>query len=1386
MTINLAGYIYSDNGTAIQSVGVTLIASDASTEDTTTTNSSGYWSFAEADEDVYDVKLAPGSQVRYFKGADKISLSEIDVRNSTGATTSAFTFSNTYNSASNQVGRFRSLNTTRADGDEIYLSFNLVNDNAEETEFARITAEANDVSNGTEDGEIRFSVMKAGTLTEVWSLNSSTAGVTSMDMNVDSFTIGSSTDGTDITLNFDGTTSDGVITWMEDEDYFKFSDDILMNSTEKIQFYDTGIYIYSSTDGQLDLVADTEIQIAATTIDINGAVAFDGALTGITNITLSGTLSDGNYTFDTSGNVTGLGTVASGAITSTGIVTGTGFTAGSAVLAEAELELLDGLTAGTAIASKVVTTDANIDTSGQRNLTITGELDAASLDIEGDADINGTLETDALTIGGTAIGSIYGVIAGSSSILTTGALDSGSITSNFGTIDTGSSTITTTGVITAGGLTIGSAVIIESELEMIDTITAGTAAANKAVVLDGSKNIATIGTIGSGAITSTGSSSFANIDVDGTTDLDNTDIDGTFAVDGTTISLDATTSLNIDNSNTSNGISIATATSGVPVTIGHGTSEVTVGDNLTVTGDLTVSGATTTITSTTVAVADSLLKVAKDQGTSADAVDFGIYGQYGVGGTAKWAGIFRDGSVTGDPWTFFDSVQAEPTTTVNVGGTGYDLAPISVGAITAADASTIASGTTIGNLTLGDGSIVDSSGAIAFGDENLSTTGNLDIDGTTNLDAVDIDGAVQIDAAFTSGVDGQGYDTKFFGDTSSAYMLWDTSADDLVFGGAAGIDLAGDIDVDGTANLDIVDIDGAVQIDNTITVGANDQGYDIIFYGDTASANITWDTSADDLIFNGGAGLIVPEGQFTLGSTAVGSTAGELNLLDGSAKSTASITIGDTDAFVVIDGTTTKQIPASDIKTYAASATAADDIADGDAAVSILTTTGNITIDAQANDADVIIKVDDAGAAVTAVTFDGSAAGDALFVNNINVPGEVMTTKISYTDGDDAITVADGGGTTFAAAVDLGSNTLTTTGSLQIRTIDYSDGDNAITIADGGGVTFAQAVDLGSNTLTTTGSLQVRTIDYSDGDVAMTIADGGGVTFSQAVDLGSNTLTTTGSLQVRTIDYSDGDVAMTIADGGGVTFSAAVDLGSNTLTSTGSMQIRTIDYSDGDLSMTIADGGGITFAQNIQTADIELGHASDTTIARSAAGEVTIEGKQITTAGKMDMWIPAAAMRPSSSNGCAAIADVETTSGRPDLQVLDFNKDSDEFAQFSVGMPQSWDVSETCTFQAYWTTASTNTDTVAWAMSGVCCGDNDTIDVAYATPVVATAKAASGTVEDLNISAESGAVTITGAAKGELVFFEIFRDVSVGTTHTADARLIGVKLTYTIDEENDA
>ena len=99
-----------------------------------------------------------------------------------------------------------------------------------------------------------------------------------------SLTFGAGTAGTDITITFDGETSDGELKWMEDEDYFEFSDDILIASTEKLQFRDTAIYINSSTDGQLDLVADGAVVIDTAgdiTLDADGGDIFfkDGGTT---------------------------------------------------------------------------------------------------------------------------------------------------------------------------------------------------------------------------------------------------------------------------------------------------------------------------------------------------------------------------------------------------------------------------------------------------------------------------------------------------------------------------------------------------------------------------------------------------------------------------------------------------------------------------------------------------------------------------------------------------------------------------------------------------------------------------------------------------------------------------------------------------------------------------------------------------------------------------------------------------------------------------------------------------------------------------------------------------------------------------------------------------
>ena len=132
--------------------------------------------------------------------------------------------------------------------------------------------------------------------------------------------------------------------------------------------------------------------ITAGTVAASKAVVVDSNkdIGTFRNLTIDGVFTDGNYTFDTSGNVTGLGTVASGAITSSGVVTGTGFTIGSAVINEAELETIDGVTAGTVAASKAVVVDSNKDITGFRNITLTGELDAATLDVSGAIDVAGT------------------------------------------------------------------------------------------------------------------------------------------------------------------------------------------------------------------------------------------------------------------------------------------------------------------------------------------------------------------------------------------------------------------------------------------------------------------------------------------------------------------------------------------------------------------------------------------------------------------------------------------------------------------------------------------------------------------------------------------------------------------------------------------------------------------------------------------------------------------------------------------------------------------------------------------------------------------------------------------------------------------------------------
>ena len=237
-----------------------------------------------------------------------------------------------------------------------------------------------------------------------------------------------------------------------------------------------------------------------------------------------------------------------------------------------------------------------------------------------------------------------------------------------------------------------------------------------------------------------------------------------------------------------------------------------------------------------------------------------------------------------------------------------------------------------------------------------------------------------------------------------------------------------------------------------------------------------------------------------------------------------------------------------------------------------------------------------------------------------------------------------------------------------------------------------------------------------------------------------------------------------------------------------------------DVTLTTAAQTNITSLGTLTTLTVDniiingtnIGHTSDTdAIAIGSGGVVnftqspTVASAAVKFAGKESIWVPAASMYPSTTNGCAAIAQVETTALRPDLKCLDFDPSSDEFAQFAVAFPKSWNEG-TVTFQPFWTVTGTNTGTVAWQLGGIAASSDDSINTAFGTLVATTALAHSGTSNDLMVSVESGAVTVAGSpAAGDCCFFQINRDVSADN-QSGDARLLGIKLLFTTDAANDA
>ena len=211
------------------------------------------------------------------------------------------------------------------------------------------------------------------------------------------------------------------------------------------------------------------------------------------------------------------------------------------------------------------------------------------------------------------------------------------------------------------------------------------------------------------------------------------------------------------------------------------------------------------------------------------------------------------------------------------------------------------------------------------------------------------------------------------------------------------------------------------------------------------------------------------------------------------------------------------------------------------------------------------------------------------------------------------------------------------------------------------------------------------------------------------------------------------------------------------------------------------DGELITWDASGDPAAVAVGTSGHVLTSNGAGAAPTFQA----AVGLQTIFIPAAAMRPTSSNGCATITDVETTSGRPDLQVLDFDTGSDEHAQFQIAFPKSWDEG-TITYRVFWTSTATDTDGVAWGLQGVSVVNDGTIDVAYGTGVVVTDDNISA-AEDCLVTSTSSAVTIASAAADTMTFFRIYRDVSDANDDMAeDARLIGVQIFFTTDALTDA
>ena len=287
-------------------------------------------------------------------------------------------------------------------------------------------------------------------------------------------------------------------------------------------------------------------------------------------------------------------------------------------------------------------------------------------------------------------------------------------------------------------------------------------------------------------------------------------------------------------------------------------ADLQVDGNVTVSGNLTVNGTQTTVNSTTTSVEDSMLELA-NQNLSSDTLDIGIYGNYddGLGdGTSEYTGFFRD--ATDSTWKLFDGLEVEPTTTVNTSGSGYTLADLQVGDLTATTltatnsltGSSITYPTTDG--TNGQVLTTDGSGTLSFTDMSSGADGITASGSNTIIQSPDDTNVIHVNNNARVGVgtsnptkgkieiSGSGYDEGILiertdtssrwglsGNDSGSFQIWDDNQGDLT---RLVIDSSGDVLIGQTSQTGytfaqkLVVGDGDANDGITIQSGSTHQG----------------------------------------------------------------------------------------------------------------------------------------------------------------------------------------------------------------------------------------------------------------------------------------------------------------------------------------------------------------------------------------------------------------------------------------------------------------------------------------------------------------------------------------------------------------------------------